>query len=322
MDDYLYAGALGNAFKGAIEAWQNQEDRNNRKLEMQARMDAQKVSQERQRFMDGLTVRHQGFQVPEGGGNLYDTNPRDLQYDPEFLHMQNQKIAGDPLKAQQLRNAQLEGRLKGFNLNKASREADQASYGYKLPPDKVLQVQEGAQIPTMLKDVQETLSSNKDGFGPVTGRLNSLNPYNERAQTIDAQMRASSQRFGRYMEGGVLRKEDEDKYRKMFPQMSDTPEVAANKLQIVQKLLADKQNADIQALAAQGYDTRGFSPMETTKAPGILSRGRLEPGLLQSVMPEAKASGGAKAPRQGDVQDGYRFKGGNPADPKNWEKVR
>ena len=31
---------------------------------------------------------------------------------------------------------------------------------------------------------------------------------------------------------------------------------------------------------------------------------------------------GANAPKIGDVQQGYRFKGGNPADQSNWEKVK
>ena len=34
--------------------------------------------------------------------------------------------------------------------------------------------------------------------------------------------------------------------------------------------------------------------------------------------PYAQSSG----PQPGDIEDGHRFKGGNPADPKNWEKVR
>ena len=36
--------------------------------------------------------------------------------------------------------------------------------------------------------------------------------------------------------------------------------------------------------------------------------------------PAAGAGGAPTAPKPGDVVDGYKFKGGNPADPKNWGK--
>jgi len=39
------------------------------------------------------------------------------------------------------------------------------------------------------------------------------------------------------MEGGVLRKEDEIKYRKMLPQITDTPQVARNKIKNVTEML-------------------------------------------------------------------------------------
>lgn len=39
-----------------------------------------------------------------------------------------------------------------------------------------------------------------------------------------------------------------------------------------------------------------------------------------TVPPLVKAAPAAKGPAVGALQDGYRFKGGNPGDPKNWEK--
>jgi hypothetical protein len=45
---------------------------------------------------------------------------------------------------------------------------------------------------------------------------------------------------------------------------------------------------------------------------------------LQQVsfgLPQVDAGGGAGAPEVGAVQDGYEFKGGDPADPNNWEPV-
>ena len=300
-DEYIAAGAFGDAFKNAIQAWQDGQDRDMKKLELQSRLDAQKAEKERNSFLDQMTMREKNLQkgpdgqivrdpyaqreadiiklAPHGLRGKYDEQGRliDTEYDQAYLNMQEQKANADPygLKGLQVKNAQAE-------LQKKQLEAQQASRGFKLPPDKVLQVQQGAQIPTIMGDIEQTLAANKDAFGPVAGRLGQHNPYNERSQSIDAQVRSASQSFGRYMEGGVLRKEDEEKYRKMFPQLTDTPEVAANKLAIVRKQLVDKQNADIAALKDQGYDITGFKFLPPTESPGILKGGMLKNGLLKS----------------------------------------
>lgn len=135
--------------------------------------------------------------------------------------------------------------------------------GKKLSAKDLLNINEGGQIPEMLTDVEKTIELNPGDFGPVSGMAAAF-PYATKARTIDAQLRASSQRFGRYMEGGVLRKEDEEKYRKMMPQLTDTPEVARNKLQIVKRLLVAKQQRDVEVLKNAGYDVSAIRTQEST----------------------------------------------------------
>jgi hypothetical protein len=153
-------------------------------------------------------------------------------------------------------------RLQEMLLGMRMKKAGMGGGGTAMKPNEIAKFNEGNQIPAMLKDVEGVISSNKDMFGPIHGRLGSVNPYNEKAQSMEASIRASAQSFGKFMEDGVLRAEDEVKYRKMFPNLADTPEVASNKLAIVNRLLVQKQNSLVSALKQGGYDTspidRGF----------------------------------------------------------------
>lgn len=128
----------------------------------------------------------------------------------------------------------------------------------RLPADKVLSVNEGKNAINMLGDLNGTIEQNFKTFGPIAGNIASLNPYDETGATINSQMKIASQSIGKFLEGGVLRKEDEDKYRKMLPQLSDTPEVSKNKLQLVDRMLKNKLAADIKALNDSGYDASGL----------------------------------------------------------------
>lgn len=134
--------------------------------------------------------------------------------------------------------------------------------GRILPANAVLALNEGKAVARILPEVEQAIKENESMFGPVGGRLQGMNPYDEKAQTVDARMRTASQAFGRFMEGGVLRKEDEEKYRKMFPQLSDIPGVAKNKLSIVRRQLAQKYQDDKGALGGSGYDIAGFGDLE------------------------------------------------------------
>lgn len=283
-DDLLGAGLLKGGAEGFVRGWADAEDRSLRKMELDAKLRSDETQRARQAAMDEVAKKDKefdnrsglvkaGYKIPSlaAGESIADKDISNLPVNQDFFKA---KAEADPLQAA----------IRRLQLGKEQSEASQRAKGFKLPPDKVLSVQQGAQIPTQLKAIQTTLDNNANLFGPIQGRLGAANQYDEKAQTIDAQVRSSAQAFGRFMEGGVLRKEDEDKYRKMFPQLSDTPEVAKNKLAIVNKMLVDKQNADTQALSAQGYDTSGFQSLPEAELPGLLTgkTGKLNGGMIST----------------------------------------
>lgn len=79
-----------------------------------------------------------------------------------------------------------------------------------------------------LKDLRKTLTENEQYIGPVAG-LAALNPYSE-ARKAQAKIDLVKQRVGKALEGGVLRKEDEEKYKKILATLSDTPATAIAKV--------------------------------------------------------------------------------------------
>lgn len=254
LEDYSGIGMLGGLVKGAAqglmqgeEMADRREDRKLKRIEQEAKVRSDEVAQKQKIFEQRLEARKAGLVVPPEGESW---DPGASDYRPDYIDMKTREAA--------------------------------AMGGKMLPSGDVLKVQEGASIPKMLNNLDATLTNKAALFGPVRGRAGSLNPYNTDAQTVDAQMRTASQAFGKFMEGGVLRKEDEEKYRKMFPQLSDQPDVAKNKLALVRQQLIDKQNADVAALGAQGYRTKGFKELKS----------KPEPGLLKSLGPKSPAAAG------------------------------
>ena len=148
--------------------------------------------------------------------------------------------------------------LKDKDLDRAAKEQEGVA-GKELSQQTIKWLNEGKSIPGLLTDVRSVLDNNKEVFGPVEGFRRSLNPWDEQYRAMDSQVRMASQEFGKYMEGGVLRKEDEKKYRKMFPSGTDTPELAKNKLDIVERRLRKKHLDNIKAYNAQGYNTNGLA---------------------------------------------------------------
>lgn len=79
-----------------------------------------------------------------------------------------------------------------------------------------------------LKELRTKMQDNTQFLGPLKG-LQRLNPYSK-SRRIQADVDRVRQTVGKALEGGVLRKEDEEKYKKILSTLSDTPGTAIYKI--------------------------------------------------------------------------------------------
>jgi hypothetical protein len=185
--------------------------------------------------------------------------------DEEKSYKRNRQAKLDEFKEaynkHNLKKMGLEGQLLDAKIKALNAEAnvDKNSDEWKRKNLKALKPNEneafsaGRQMPGLLATMNAAIGENKDIMGPLTGRLKSANPFSERGQKFNATSKAITQLVGKFMEGGVMRKEDEKKYREMLPQLSDLPEVAEFKAQQLQQFLTAKYNDWKQAVEMSGY---------------------------------------------------------------------
>lgn len=79
-----------------------------------------------------------------------------------------------------------------------------------------------------LQDLRKVLGENEQYLGPIAG-LQAINPYSD-ARKAQAKIDLVRQRVGKTLEGGVLRKEDEEKYKKILATLNDEPSTAIYKI--------------------------------------------------------------------------------------------
>jgi hypothetical protein len=114
-------------------------------------------------------------------------------------------------------------------------------FGKPMSDGAMKQVAESESAIDSLKDLRTTLQKNEQYLGPVAG-LSALNPYSG-ARKAQSEIDLVRQRVGKALEGGVLRKEDEEKYKKILATLRDVPETAVYKIdQLIKTLENDIAN--------------------------------------------------------------------------------
>ncbi|MEQ1726746.1 MAG: hypothetical protein ABL982_00080 [Vicinamibacterales bacterium] len=111
-------------------------------------------------------------------------------------------------------------------------------FGKELSDSAIKSITESRSAMASLKDLRVILQENEQYIGPVAG-LAALNPYSE-ARRAQADINRVRQRVGKALEGGVLRKEDEIKYKDILATLLDTPDTAIYKVdQMLEELQHD-----------------------------------------------------------------------------------
>lgn len=103
---------------------------------------------------------------------------------------------------------------------------------------------------------------NKNIIGPVVGRVTSIplaGKYATESKNVQAEIARVRQVIGKAIEGGVLRKEDEEKYKDIVGEITDSPEVLIAKLRSLSKDLQLGKSTLLKNLEKTGRNVSKFS---------------------------------------------------------------
>lgn len=138
-----------------------------------------------------------------------------------------------------------------------------AGFGKQLPQGAVDKIAQSKSAILSLRDLRQVLQENEQYIGPIAG-LQALNPYSD-ARKAQAKIDLVKQRVGKALEGGVLRKEDEEKYKIILATLRDEPTTAIYKVDnIIAELERDLTTfIDEQRASGRRVQTPSLPPAST-----------------------------------------------------------
>jgi hypothetical protein len=157
-----------------------------------------------------------------------------------------------------------------------------SGFGKPLSESAITKLSDSRSAIGALKDLRQTLQENERYIGPISG-LQQYNPYSD-ARKAQAKIDLVKQRVGKALEGGVLRKEDEEKYKQILATLRDEPTTAITKVdQVIQSFERDLDTfVEEQRRAGRKVNTTGSTavtaPPPAAAAPSPAGKVRVSIG--------------------------------------------
>ena len=158
-----------------------------------------------------------------------------------------------------------EGKISLANVPQSIRNqvvaASDGTISKPLSDTAISQIQQSQSAVSNLTALKGIVEKNLQFVGPIAG-LARFNPFSQ-ARQIQAEIDRVRQQVGKTLEGGVLRKEDEEKYKRILATLADTPQTALYK---IDSLISSIQR-DIELYKNLQQETGRFVPGGTSTSP-------------------------------------------------------
>lgn len=136
--------------------------------------------------------------------------------------------------------------------------------GQRLPASNVATLAEMETAIQLMPKLWTLYEESRSVFNPALGKIRTINPYDKDAQKANTTIFLVKQIIGKGLEGGVLRKEDEYKYEKILPKLTDTPSTVEAKIQLLEQVLQEKYDTYISGYQQAGYNPYGGAGLTPT----------------------------------------------------------